>query len=93
VGDARSAGHISPLEEMPPKHHYQRWLVLESIVMINNYRMELVGYNQINTVFDPEYVRIQNLEGSNKIAQYYFCPGDYNINEDNGRSDSIDDDN
>ena len=51
-------------------------------MLIHNYRMELVGFNQINTVFDPEYVRIQSLEGYDRILQYYFKPGDYNSNED-----------
>ncbi len=31
---------------------------------------------------DPEYVRIQNLNGYDRIAQYYFRPGDYNTDND-----------
>jgi hypothetical protein len=44
-----------------PSVHYQRWLIIEVIVLVHNYRTEMVGFNQINTVFDTEYVRIQNL--------------------------------
>jgi hypothetical protein len=43
----------------------------------------MVGFNQINTVFDPEYVRIQNLHGYDRVAQYYIRPGDYHSNDDN----------
>jgi hypothetical protein len=75
-----------------PSDHSQRWLVLESIVLIHNYCTELVGLNQINTVFDPEYVWIQNFEGYDRIAHYYFRPGNYNTDKkDNG--DSSDNDN
>ena len=65
-----------------PSDHFQRRLVIECIVLIHNYRTELVGFNQINTVFDSEYVRVQNLEGYDRIAQYYFRPGEYNSDED-----------
>jgi hypothetical protein len=70
-----------------PADHEQRRLVIEAIVLVHNYRTEMVGFNQINTVFDPEYVRIQNLHGYDRIAQYYFCPGDYNSDDDNEDND------
>ncbi len=65
-----------------PSNHHQWRLMLEAIVLIHNYRTELVAFNQINTVFDPEYVRVQNLDGYDRIAQYYFRPGDYDSNDD-----------
>ena len=70
-----------------PSDHYQRRLIIEAIVLVHNYRTEMVGFNQINTVFDPEYVRIQNLNGYDRIAQYYFRPGDYNTDEESDRDD------
>ena len=71
-----------------PSDHFQRRLVIEAINLIHNYCTELVGFNQINTVFDSEYVRIHNLEGYARIAQYYFRPGEYNSDDnDNGDSD------
>ena len=33
----------------------QRKLVLESIMLVHNFHTEIVGSNQIKTVFDPEY--------------------------------------
>ena len=53
--------------------------------------MELVGFNQINTVFDAEYVRVQNLEGYDRIAHYYFRPGEYNSDDDDNNSNSSED--
>ena len=53
--------------------------------------MELIGFSQINTVFDSEYVRIHNLEGYDRTTQYYFRPGEYNSDDnDNGNSDVSD---
>ncbi len=57
-------------------------------MLIHNYCTELVGFNQINTVFDPEYVQIQSLEGYDCILQYYFKPGDYNSDEDDEDSNT-----
>ena len=54
--------------------------------------MDYVGYSQIQTVFDPEYVRCENLQGYDQIAQYYFRPGEYDskidddVNESDGKS-------
>ena len=60
-----------------PSDHALRRLVIEAIVLVHNFRTDYVGYNQIKTVFDLEYIRIENLQGYNQIAQYYFRPGDY----------------
>ena len=56
--------------------------MLENIILIHNFRTELVGLNQIKTVFDVEYERIQTLSGYDRISQYYFRPGDYNTDEE-----------
>ncbi len=79
-----------------PSDHEQRRLVLEAIVLVHNYWTELVGYNQINMVFDAEYVCIQNLNGYDRIAQYYFLPGEYDSDdndEDNGNGSDANNDN
>ena len=70
-----------------PRDHFQRRLVIEAIILIHFYCSELVGFNQIYTLFDSEYVRIQNLEGYDWIAQYYFRLGEYN-SDDNDDSNS-----
>ena len=60
-------------------------LVIETIVLVQNFRSYYVGCNQIKTVFDPIYVAIHNLEDYDRIAQYFFRPREYNSEVD--RSD------
>ena len=76
-----------------PSDSWKRRLVIESVVLIHNFRKDYVGHNQIRTVFDPKYARIQNLEGYDRIAQYYFRPGDYDSEVDGSGSDAEDDNN
>jgi hypothetical protein len=71
-----------------PSISLKRRLFIKSIVSLHNFWTDYVGHNQIKTVFDPEYTRIQNLEGYNRIAQYYFCPEDYDSKVDGSGSDS-----
>jgi hypothetical protein len=63
-------------------------LVIESIVLVHNFQTDYVSYSQIQTVFGPEYVRVESLQGYNQIAQYYFRPGEYDseadMDDDNG---------
>jgi hypothetical protein len=40
-----------------PGNPVKRKLVIQSIVLVHNFRTEIVGLNQIRTVFDPEYER------------------------------------
>jgi len=44
--------------------------------------MELVGSNQIKTVFDPEYERVINLDGYDQISKYYLRPEDFDSDEE-----------
>ncbi len=46
-----------------PSNAEQCRLVIESIVLIHNYQSEYIGRSQNATVFDPEYARIENLQG------------------------------
>ncbi len=57
-------------------------------MLIHNFRTDYIGYNQIQTVFDPEYVWVENLEGYDCISQYYFCPGDYDSEVDGDGTDN-----
>jgi len=72
-----------------PSDSALRRLVIEAIVLVHNYRKELIGYSQIQTVFDPEYVRCENVQGCDRISQYYFRPGEYDseIDDDGNESD------
>jgi hypothetical protein len=74
-----------------PSDAKQRILVIESIVLIHNFRSAYAGRSQIATVFDPEYVRIENLQGYDRISRYYFRPGDYVSEEEDGNGSGSDD--
>jgi hypothetical protein len=50
--------------------------VIQSIVLVQNFRTESVGLNQIRTVFDPEYERYISLYGYDRIRRYYFNEDD-----------------
>ncbi len=65
-----------------PSDAKQRRLVIQSIILTHNFRTCIVGRNQINTVFDPEYERYINLEGYDRIGQYYLRPEDFNTDND-----------
>ena len=65
-----------------PSDSLQRCLVLEAIILVHNFCTNYVGYSQIKTVFDSKYVRCKNLYGYDRIAQYYFRPGDYDSKVD-----------
>jgi len=59
-----------------PGNAWKRKKVIQSIVLIHNLRTELVGLNQISTVFDPEYERYINLSSYDRIKRFYFQDGD-----------------
>jgi hypothetical protein len=65
-----------------PSNSVQRCLILEAIILVRNFRTDYVGYSHIKTVFDSEYVRCKKLHGYDRIAQYYFRPGDYDSKVD-----------
>ena len=74
-----------------PSNPALRWLVIKSIVLVHNFWTDYVGYSQIQTVFGPEYVRVENCQGYDQIAQYYFRPGEYDSEADGGSENGSDD--
>ena len=54
---------------------------LECIILVHNFRTEVVGHNQISAVFAPEYERVINIHGYDKIHRYYLEPGDYDTDD------------
>ena len=56
---------------------------MESIILIQNFRTDIMGCNQIKTVFDSEGKRYINLDGYDRISQYYLQPEDFNSDSDN----------
>ncbi len=65
-----------------PSNSVQHHLILKAIILVHNFRTDYIGYSQIKTVFDSKYVWCKNLHGYDKIAQYYFRPGDYDSKVD-----------
>jgi hypothetical protein len=65
-----------------PSDSAQRRLVPEAIVLVHNFQTEYVVYSQIKSVFDPEYVCVENLQRYDRIAHYYFRPGEYDSEVD-----------
>ena len=56
-------GTFPRLKSRLPSDKTKQQLVLEAIVFIHNLRTDIVGMNQIKTVFFPEYEQIHALEG------------------------------
>jgi hypothetical protein len=59
-----------------PGNPVKQKLLIQSIVLVQNFRTEIVGLNQIRTVFDPEYERCISLYGYDRIQRYYFNEDD-----------------
>ncbi len=59
-----------------PGNPEKRKLVLTSISLLNKFRTELVGLNQIKTVFDPQYEMYISLMGYDRIQRHYFNEDD-----------------
>ena len=64
-------GSFAHCKKRLPSNFRQRRLVMESIVLIHNLCTYIVGYNQIKTVFDPEYETVIRLNGNDRIRRYY----------------------
>jgi hypothetical protein len=65
-------GTFPRLKSRLPSDNKKRALVIESIILIHNFRTQLIGLNQIATVFNPEYEQYQNLRTYDRIRRYYF---------------------
>ena len=65
-----------------PSDKLKRRRVIECIILVHNYRMEIVGHNQISAVFAPEYERVINIHGYDRICQFYLQPGDYETDDE-----------
>ena len=92
MGDERLTRDIPRGKNGLPSDSQKRRLVIEGILLLHNFRTHTVGQNQIKDVFDPKYVWIENLAGYDRIAQYYFRPGDYATDDDEGNDSTSDED-
>jgi hypothetical protein len=64
------------------KEKCRRVLELECIILVHNFPTEVVGHNQISAVFAPEYERVNNIHGYDRIRRYYLQPGDYETDDE-----------
>ena len=76
MGHEGLARQFSSLQEKAPWQSEKQKLVISNIVLIHNFRTEIVGLNEINTVFDPEYEMYRSLTGYNRIRRFYFNEDD-----------------
>ncbi len=65
-----------------PSNKEKRRRVLECIILVHNFRTEVVDHNQISAVFAPEYERVINIHGYDRIHRYYLEPGDYETDDE-----------
>ena len=55
-----------------PSDRIKRRRIIQSIVHVHNFRTHVIGCNQINRVFDPEYETVIKLNGNDRISRYYY---------------------
>jgi len=60
---------------------------MESIVFIHNFCTNIVGSDQIKTVFVPEYERLITLDRYDCISNYYLRPEDFESDTDGDEND------
>ena len=65
-----------------PSVKEKRNCVFECFILMHNFRMEVVGHNQISDEFGPEYKQVINIHGYNRIHEYYLQLGIYETDED-----------
>jgi hypothetical protein len=70
-------GSFPRFKKRLPSNSRLRRLVIESIVLIHYFCTELVGRNQIKTVFDPEYEWYITLDDYDRISKYYLRAEDF----------------
>lgn len=64
-------GTFSRLKARLTSDNYKRYQTILSIVLLHNFRVDLVGLNQISTVFNPHYEQYVNFENYDRISRYF----------------------
>ncbi len=64
-------GTFSRLKSRLTSCKVKRRLIIIGIILLHNFRPELVGLNQIATAFNPHYAQYVNIDGYDRIARYY----------------------
>lgn len=65
-------GSFPRIKRRLPSNRLKRRRIIESIVHLHNFRTHVIGCNQINKVFDPEYESVIQLNGNDRIRRYYY---------------------
>ena len=64
-------GTFSRLKARLSSDKFKRSLLIYSILLLSNFRIEFAGLNQIATVFNAHYLQYINIFGYDRIARYY----------------------
>lgn len=59
------------LKSRLPSDKKKHQKIIYSIILLHKFRTHHVGFNQINTVFDPLYQQYVNIKGCDKIRNYF----------------------
>jgi hypothetical protein len=70
----RLQGTFPRCKKRLPSDKFKRSRVLECIILVRNYRTEIVGHNQISMVFALEYEQVIKIHGYDRIHKYYLQP-------------------
>ncbi len=65
-----------------PSDKEKRRRVLECVVLVHNFRTEILGNNQISAVFAPKYEQVININGYDRIRRYYLELGNYETDDE-----------
>ena len=82
MGDAGITGTFPRCKKRLPSNKEKHRRVLVCIILVHNFRTEVVGHNQISEVFALEYERVINIHGYDRIRRYYLEPGDYETDDE-----------
>ena len=63
-------GTFTRLKSRLTSNNRIRSLIIETILLLSNFRTTHVGLNQIATVFNPHNEQIINLDGYDRISRY-----------------------
>jgi hypothetical protein len=64
-------GSFTRLKSRLTSDSKKRKTLITVICLLHNFRTDVVGLNQIATVFNPEYEAVITLHNQDRIARYY----------------------
>ena len=70
-------GTFTRLKSRLTSNNLMRALIIETILLLSNFRTTHVGLNQIATVFNPHYDQYVNVDGYDRIARYFANEDDF----------------